>query len=601
MNRRDFLSSTAATVLASRLSAGAERPQKGSSVLDTFDFQGVRLLPSMFSRQLEKTRETYYGIPNDNILKGFRQRAGLPAPGAGLDGWCSKTSAVVFGQWLSGMARMSRATGDSQLREKALTLVSEWAKTTASGRYGMDTYSYEKTVCGLVDLALYADYGDAWKYLDTLTRWADSKFDRSRHPGTPLDRDGRKPKGTLEWYTLSENLYRAYLASGNDLYKSFGDLWRYDSYWNQFENQAYSDDAKFLHSYSHANTFNSAAMTWAVTGDKRYLNILKNAHQYLTSTQCYASGGYGPGEWSVPNNGDLGNALDLRSDTAEIPCDTWGAFKLSKYLLRFTGEAKYGDWVEQLLYNGIGAALPVQPDGRSFYYADYRIGMAQKQYYWHHWPCCSGTYLQAVADYHDLIYFRDADGLYVNLFLPSEATWQVNGSHVTVRQETTFPDSDSTTFTVRADRPVKMTLRFRVPAWASSGLRVRVNGQVAEAAKDNRGWAAISRTWTSGDSVNVAFPLSLRLSPVDPQHPKRAAVLYGPLLLAQDARYTLPLVMQPDDDLSKRLVRQSNALEFRPTEIATHEQKTGKFLPYFSFPEGDPYRVYFDIDQFRFL
>ena len=35
----------------------------------------------------------------------------------------------MFGQWLSGMARMYRATGDVAIREKAVRLLSEFAKT----------------------------------------------------------------------------------------------------------------------------------------------------------------------------------------------------------------------------------------------------------------------------------------------------------------------------------------------------------------------------------------------------------------------------------------------------------------------------------------
>ena len=243
----------------------------------------------------------------------------------------------------------------------------------------------------------------------------------------------------------------------------------------------------------------------------------------------------------------------------------------------------------------------MQPDGRAFYYADYRIGFAQKQYYWDHWPCCSGTYIQAVADYHDLIYFRDRSGLYVNLFVPSEASWEHNGSPVTVRQETRFPESDATLFTVRVQQPVKMKMCFRIPAWAATPLKFAVNGRPVDASKDERGWAVIERTWANGDSGQVTLPLALRLAPVDAQHPKRAAVLYGPLLLAQDARYSAALVLAPDDDLARRLPRAGEALEFRPTEIAKREQKTGRFLPFYSFAESAPYRVYFDVDRFRFL
>jgi hypothetical protein len=607
MNRRDFIRaaalSSAASIAAENMGASLEDQRtrvKTPYALETFNYSGVRLLPGMFAQQLERTRELYFDLSSDDILKGFRVQAGMPAPGRGLSGWCSETSAVVFGQWLSGMARMSAATGDSALREKALALADGWTQTTKSGVYGLDAYTFEKTVCGLVDLALYSSYSDGWTSLEHMTQWAASHLDRSRSPATPLDRDGRQPNGTNEWYTLCENLYRAYVATGNSLYKDFGDVWRYDSYWRKFERSSSPDGAKYLHSYSHANTFSSAAMAFAINGDRPYLESLKNGYEYLTQTQCYASGGYGPGEWSVPANGDLGNALDFRSDSAEIPCGSWGAFKLSKYLLQFTGEARYGDWIERLLYNGIGAALPVKPNGESFYYADYRVGMAQKEYYWDHWPCCSGTYIQAIADYHDLIYFRDRKGLFVNLFVPSEAIWQLDSQSVTIRQETEFPISDATAFRVRVERPVSFALRFRIPKWAQNSS-AEVNGRAVTFSSRDKGWATIERIWSSGDEVVLKLPMALRLEAVDPQHPQRAAVLYGPILLAQDARYTLPLALEADDKLSKRLIRADKGLTFNATEAARHEQRTGSFTPFYEVPENRPYRVYFDLNQFRFL
>ena len=62
--------------------------------------------------------------------------------------------------------------------------------------------------------------------------------------------------------------------------------------------------------------------------------------------------------------------------------------------MAFTGEARFGDWIETMLYNGMGAALPTEPDGNAYYYGDYRLSAGTKQFYWHEWPCCSGTYLQ---------------------------------------------------------------------------------------------------------------------------------------------------------------------------------------------------------------
>ncbi len=97
-----------------------------------------------------------------------------------------------------------------------------------------------------------------------------------------------------EWYTLPENLYRACQLTGNPKFKDFGDAWLYHAYWNKFADTSRPSDAQGVHAYSHVNTFSSAAMAYAASGDERYLTIIKNAYDYLQNTQCYATGGYGP-------------------------------------------------------------------------------------------------------------------------------------------------------------------------------------------------------------------------------------------------------------------------------------------------------------------
>jgi hypothetical protein len=87
--------------------------------LPPFNYDGVRLLPGRMLDQVENARAMYGAIPNDDILHGFRRSAGLPAPGKGMRGWRKETSGVIFGQLLSGMVRMGKATGDGALVEKA--------------------------------------------------------------------------------------------------------------------------------------------------------------------------------------------------------------------------------------------------------------------------------------------------------------------------------------------------------------------------------------------------------------------------------------------------------------------------------------------------
>ncbi len=574
----------------------AARRGKGSVLVEAFDYDGVRLLPGRFQEQMAQARETYYAVPNDDILKGFREEAGLPAPGKGMRGWALRTCRGIFGQLLSGMARMGRATGDGPLQAKAVALIEGWQETIgADGNCRMRPYDWDKLVCGLVDLHRYAGWEPALPLLERTLTWASGAFDRSRHLADEFDFQGTGPGGTSEWYTLPENLYRAYFSGGNPSLKEFGDVWLYEKYWSQFAETSKPADVLTVHAYSHVNSFSSAAMAYAVTGDERYLRICINAYDFLQRTQCYATGGFGPDERLMRPDGQLGRSLELYAGHAEIPCGTWAAFKLSRYLLTFTGEARFGDWIETLLYNGMGASLPTQPDGHSFYYGDYRLSGGIKQFYWYEWPCCSGTYWQTVADYHNVIYFRDGRGLYVNLFVPSEVTWRQDGQRVLLRQETRYPEEETASFSLTMDHPARFALRFRVPGWSTGVSVVGPDGAPLVLSAPSGRWTTVEREWNTGDRLTVRIPMTLRAVPVDRQHPARVAVMWGPVVLAQDeACCRRPFALEPGTDLSSRLVRETAELRFRITDTSP-ERHTRFLQPFYTIPGFWPYWVYFDL------
>ncbi len=562
--------------------------------MEPFNYEGVRLLEGRLKNQYTAARDYFFAIPSNDILRGFRMRAGLVAPGNDLGGWYSGDpqqrtwwsagdTFSVFGQWLSGMARMAKATGDQAMGDKAAHLMIEWARAMDSDGYFYYSrrpthphYTYEKIVCGLIDLHEYCGRKDALTFLEKITDWAIPNLDRERKPDT----------GT-EWYTLSENLYRAYQASGNPKYKTFGDVWRYTPYWNSFTGGAELPRYNH-HAYSHVNTLSSAAMTYAVTGDPEYLQVITTAYDWLEKTQCYATGGYGPRERLLPADGSLGAQLESTEKSFETMCGSWAAFKLARYLMRFTGEAKYGDWMERLIYNGIGAALPMGPNGQTFYYSDYRLGGARKIYYPDAtWPCCSGTVAQALADYHNIIYYKGPSALYVNLFVPSSVTWNHEGTEVQLEQETAFPEADTTNFMIQASAKTAFALKFRVPRWAD-GVKVKVNGADQNITCLPGTWAAIQRTWTTGDRVTIKLPMRFALAPVDDQHPNRVAVMYGPVVLVRDQA---PAIQLGGKDISNWLSPTSQPLEF--TE-ATRRQ--GTFIPFYSTGLGAPYDMYFDLN-----
>jgi hypothetical protein len=616
MNRREFLGAFAATSATLLASPRFVRAQDSSAaalsavarriLLEPFDFLGVKLRPSRWQRQYEQTRDFYFGVSNDDILHGFRADAGLPAPGQPLGGWCDHESYQVLGHWLMAMSRASRVNDDTALREKASVLLSEWGKTLdrqpdGQGRCKFQRvlasdghYFYDKMVGGLVDMHLYAHHPDALPLLDKITDWALTLLKRDRVPG--MAPPNMKPDGyPLEWYTLGENLFRAFEATGAAKYRDFAQVWLYPQFWDRFVSTSRPTGTFGQHAYSHCNTLSSAAMAYGVTGEANYLQIIKNAYDFFQQTQCYATGGYGPAERILPPDGALGQSLSgpqARTDTFETPCGSWAAFKLSKYLIQSTGQARYGDWIEKLLYNGIGAALPMTGRGRTFYYANYVLGSATKTYYDAAFPCCAGTYFQDVTEYHNLIYFKDANSLCVNLYLPSEVGWKSGGAQVKLLQETNYPEEDTVRLKLELSQPAEFALKFRVPGW-SRDVSVKVNGSPQNTPAAPGTWAVLSRRWQSGDQVEIHIPLSFRRQAVDVQHPTRVALLRGPVVLVQDlAAGTMP-VFPRDEELQSWLAPADRPGVFRVTR-SDNGTPGGQFAAYYLLDESQPYRMYFD-------
>jgi DUF1680 family protein len=400
----------------------------------------------------------------------------------------------------------------------------------------------------------------------------------------------------------------------------------YPLYWNKFLSSSSPVDAHGVHAYSHVNTFSSLAMLTelamgrAATAEitrQPSLDILRNFYDYMQKSQCYATGGYGPNERFMKTDGSLGRALETRSDTFEAVCGSWGGFKLSKYLMRLTGEARYGDWIERLFYNGVGAALHVTGDVRNFYYADYRVGGGMKVYNWDTCTCCSGTYIQNMAEYHNLIYFKDARGLSVNLYVPSEVVWNhpIEGGKVSVvrvKQETEYPEAETTRFTLELATPTTLALRFRVPAWCA-GMSAMVNGERVSMTATPGTWATIDRAWKTGDVVELKIPLTMRMEPVDAQHPDRVAVVRGPVVMVLEGAYHDPNFRLPmrDEDLSTWLVPETEGTLARgiwsvgmppPPDPVTVFRVVPpdksfvrlRFRPFYETGENYPYFMYFD-------
>jgi hypothetical protein len=214
----------------------------------------------------------------------------------------------------------------------------------------------------------------------------------------------------------------------------------------------------------------------------------------------------------------------------ETPCGSYAHFKLARYLIRFTADARYGDGLERLAYNTMLACKDPDGDGNYFYYSDYHP-QAKKGYYHRKWPCCSGTYVQGVADYLLNVYFHSGAGIYVNMFAPSEVRWSARGVPVRLIQDTNYPLDEEVQIRIEASQPVQFALNVRIPGWLGSQPEITVNGKSFNTRMDKQTFATIQRRWSGGDTVDVRLPLGFRTESIDDKHSSMVALMHGPLML----------------------------------------------------------------------
>jgi len=244
--------------------------------------------------------------------------------------------------------------------------------------------------------------------------------------------------------------------------------------------------------------------------------------------------------------------------------------------------------MERVLYNAIASAKPILPDGSSFYYSDYNNADARKLYHRDKWPCCSGTFPQLTADYGISAYYLAADGIYVNLYLPSRASWTQGPTRCTVTQQTNYPAANTAQLEFAMARPERFTTHLRVPEWTDGKTRISVNGKLVEGSITPGKFFALPRTWKNGDRIEYEISMPLRLQAVDQHNPQFVALLRGPVALFGVGN--LPAVVPRAQLLAAFPVSQSS-------ESWIAQAQNGQItLRPFAAIDAEPYRLYHKVE-----
>lgn len=591
--------------------------------LTNFNYRYVSLTESHWYRQRKQMIETYLSIENDELLHYFRKLAKVPDCSNGLVGWYGQ-SASTFGQKLGAFARLYLVTGDERLRKKAYALADGWGECARRSQAVLDvngTYVYDKLMGGFLDMLEYLHYEPAREYIRWLTESAVRRF------RTSVARDGLQVMEgeMIEWYTLPEQLYRAWLITNEEMYLTFAKEWDYPYYWDKLLKKDFQIGPR--HAYSHVNCLSSAAMAYIVTNNRKYLQAIEIAYEEILKNHTFATGGYGPAETlfaeekgylgdSLKANWDLdkqhksyrnfANSMCDRDDkwgSCEVSCCSWAVFKICNYLLLLTGEAKYGAWAEKMLYNACGGQPPITKDGKVLYYADYFINggfksvedsRLQADGSSFEWQCCTGTFPQDVAEYSNMLYYKDEEALYVSQYLASRVTFTINDATFSLENESFYPKERNLRFKIKGCCSKEFAIYFRVPSWATGKNVVKINGHICDVKAEPNTWMMIKRGWKNEDVIEIEYEFKLRFEAVDEYSPEIVALCYGPIVMVCNKMTVFIGDVKSPEKWMEPIQKDGYSFAFRTKQghVKPYEHLTREFYPYYEVPEMEWYYMY---------
>lgn len=525
----------------------------------------VKILPGVFRERMDVNRQYLLELDANCLLQNFYLEAGIILPGlqvvdnpetANLHwGWEAPTCQLrghFLGHWISAAAKLIAADGEPELRVKLDNIVSELARCQElnggewvgsipekyftrliKNQYiWSPQYVMHKTIVGLSDAYIYAGNTQALDILSHLSDWYITWTEKAAETNPHAVYAGEEA-GMLEvWAQL-------YQLTKDEKYLTLAKRYADAGLFRKLKEG--KDSLTNCHANASIPFTHGAAKMYEITGDSDWLEVIKLFWKAaVTDRGMFSTTGMNAGEFWVPPHMQ---GHFLGSSDQEF-CTVYNMVRTASYLLKYTGEARYADYIERALYNGFLAQQNAQT-GMPAYFLPLGAGSRKKwgtktRDFW----CCHGTMVQAQTLYPELVWFTDGDKITAAQYIPSEFTAEMNGANVTVSQTTGmkyyndqafFDEKDDgqmsrwlLKFSVKCDKPVRFTLSLRVPEWAK-GVELEVNGNnTAAPVKD--GWLDITADWQN-DSVQVFFPSELRAETL-PDMPELMSVVDGPIVLA---------------------------------------------------------------------
>src|SRR5215472_2074247 len=213
----------------------------------------------------------------------------------------------------------------------------------------------------------------------------------------------------------------------------------------------------------------------------------------------------------------FGDRFELPPDRAyNETCASIASFQWSWRLLLATGDARYADLMERVLYNGFASGTSL--GGDRFFYVNPLQRRADhfeeddpgRRRRWYSCACCPPNIMRLVASLEYYLAAVAGDTLHIHHFAGASVSTGLGGGTFALDMATSYPWSGAVTWQVTSAPPGECGLAIRVPAW-STNSDFLLNGSPVVPAIRN-GYAVIRRRWQPGDVVTCDFATVPRLT-----------------------------------------------------------------------------------------
>ncbi|KKL61118.1 hypothetical protein LCGC14_2198510, partial [marine sediment metagenome] len=290
--------------------------------------------------------------------------------------------------------------------------------------------------------------------------------------------------------------------------------------------------------------FSAMADIAALEKDSVYVEVIDKIWEDIVYKKTYITGGIGT---HAGNEGfDQPYVLPNMEAYAET-CASIGNIFLNHRLYLLHGESKYFDMLERTLYNSMLSGVSLSGD--MFFYPNPLASSGQhKRSEWFGCACCPSNISRFIPAVPGYIYAKTADEIFVNLFIENQASLELKGQQIQLKQATKYPWEGKIEITINPKESMRFSLNIRRPGWVENeaipgglyrftgeskvSIKLMVNDEPVDVSVKD-GYMVINRKWKAGDRVTLELPMEVRKISADTRieaNLDKVSIQRGPLV-----------------------------------------------------------------------